>query len=256
MERSFYHTKYSFQHLAHSVSRFGIHSPFLYQCATKALKMKMQPQDRKIIQALRQDIRQTPNFNSLDLGTKQNRKLNGKDLLKMGINSRYGQKLYGLCRHFQPHHILELGTSSGLSTAYLAIACPKARIITVEGCPGKANLAKQFFQKHHLNNITVVNAEATDYIKQLKSDDYKTDLVFIDADHSYCGTLNFYDLLKNITHPDSVLVFDDIYWSPGMKKAWKSIKQDKSVSVSLATLRFGLIFFKKNIARQHFNLRM
>ncbi|MFW6020091.1 MAG: O-methyltransferase [Bacteroidales bacterium] len=216
----------------------------------------MQSQDAKIIRAFKQDIRQIQNFSALDLGTKQNRSLNGKSLLKMGIDSRYGTKLYGLCRYFRPQHIVELGTSAGLSTAYLAVAYPKAQIITIEGCPGKANIAKQLFQKHQLHNITVVNDEATNYINQLNSCNYKADLVFIDADHSYSGTLDFYNLLKNITTHNSVLIFDDIYWSRGMKKAWKSIIQDKHVSVSLATMRFGLVFFKKNIARQHFNLRM
>ena len=256
MKKILFHIKSVIQHLANSVSRFGIHSPFLYQCRKEALKTGMPPQDCKTIKAVKQDIRQTARFRSRDMGTKQNRSINGKDLLKMSISSGYGEKLYGLCRYFKPLHILELGTSAGLSTAYLAVANPQARIITMEGCSKKANIAQQLFQKHNLNNITVVNADAVNYIKQLKSEDHKTDFVFVDADHSYSGTLNFYNLLKNITHQNSVLIFDDIYWSSGMKKAWQSIIQDKSVSVSLATLRFGVVFFKKNIAKQHFNLRM
>lgn len=126
----------------------------------------------------------------------------------------------------------------------------------MEGCPEKANIARQLFQKHDLNNITVVNAEAGDYIKQLKSENHKTDLVFIDADHSYSSTLNFYGLLKNITHRDSVLIFDDIYWSPEMKKAWEEIAGDESVSLSFVTLRLGIIVFRPDMAKQHIRLRM
>ena len=51
-------------------------------------------------------------------------------------------------------------------------------------------------------------------------------------------------------------MFDDIYWSDGMQKAWKEICANKEVTLSLDLFKFGIVFFKtENKQKEHFVLK-
>ncbi|MFO8054201.1 MAG: class I SAM-dependent methyltransferase [Bacteroidales bacterium] len=256
MANPYFQSKALLHHLRRSTSRYGLHSPFMYNLAENAFRVKMNMAERATIKKLKNDIRSIPSFFSIDHGSRQSRKLNGKDLLHMGIPHRYGRMLMGLSRYFQPPNILEIGTSAGISTAYLALGNKNSHIHTIEACPGKASLAKTLLHNNGLPNIKVSNSDACQMLKQLSEENFKTELVFIDASHSYEGTIRFFQSLQPLLHTQSMIIFDDIYWSKGMLKAWKDICNSESVTLSCATLRFGIVFFKKGITRQHFNLRM
>jgi hypothetical protein len=52
-----------------------------------------------------------------------------------------------------------------------------------------------------------------------------------------------------------VLIFDDIYWSPGMQEAWQTIIAMPEVTLSLDMHRLGMVFFRKEIKQpQHLKL--
>lgn len=244
------------EHLLRSRSRYGVHSPFVYDLITRGLKTRLKAEDRELIRKLKQAIMDSESFHSIDLGTGSNRMLNGSDLLRMSISMRYGTMLYGISKHFQPQKVLELGTSAGLSTAFWALGNRNSEIITVEGCPRKSDMARTLFASHGLSNIETINSDAHEHIKLLKKKNYKADLVFIDAEHSYESSMQFFSALLPLINPNSLLIFDDIYWSEGMSRAWNEIEKDTRVSLSVACLRFGIAFFRDGIAKQHFRLRL
>jgi len=41
-----------------------------------------------------------------------------------------------------------------------------------------------------------------------------------------------------------------------MDEAWKQIQEHEQVSLTIDLFQFGLVFFRKGIAKQHFTLRM
>lgn len=243
-------------HFFRSGSRYSVHSPFVYDLITKALKPQISTEHTGIIKNIEREIAHTPPFMSTDLGTGNNRELSGKSLLKMSINDRYGSMLYGLCQHFSPENILELGTSAGLSAAWMALGSPKAKLTSVEACPRKTQLAGEVLRKNGISNVDLINGEAASYIQQLRKKEYKAQLFFIDADHSYESTKYFYSKLLPLSTENSLMIFDDIYWSLGMTEAWNEISADKNVSLAVATMRFGMIFFRKGIEKQYFRLRI
>jgi hypothetical protein len=62
-------------------------------------------------------------------------------------------------------------------------------------------------------------------------------------------------LLKS-TNQNSVLIFDDIYWTADMTKAWEEIKTHPAVTLSIDLYKVGLIFFRKeNKQKEHFCLK-
>ncbi|HEX8547054.1 MAG TPA: class I SAM-dependent methyltransferase, partial [Cytophagaceae bacterium] len=84
----------------------------------------------------------------------------------------------------------------------------------------------------------------------------KLDMVFFDANHKYDPTLNYFNLCLQKVHEESIFIFDDIYWSKEMTKAWKEIIAHPSVILSIDLFHFGLVFFRKNQPKQHFKLKI
>ena len=52
------------------------------------------------------------------------------------------------------------------------------------------------------------------------------------------------------------MIFDDIYWSKGMTEAWKTIIKHPSVSLSIDTFFWGIVFFNKDIEKEHYYLNL
>ena len=84
----------------------------------------------------------------------------------------------------------------------------------------------------------------------------KFDLVYFDGNHQKEATLNYFQKLLPATHNDSVFIFDDIHWSQGMEEAWETIRKHPSVKVSIDTFHIGLVFFRREQAKQHFKIRL
>ncbi|MFO8087280.1 MAG: class I SAM-dependent methyltransferase [Bacteroidales bacterium] len=245
----------STNHLLKSKSRFRIHSPFVYNLITKCLSSDIPTEHATQLEKYRKEIYQTSPFFSTDLGSGKNRMMDGKALQKMSVSKNNGRILYNLSRYFRPNHILELGTSAGLSAAYLAAASPDASLITIEGCPQKAKLAARHLQQYAFPNLRVINADALKQLTKLQHEQYQADIIFIDANHTYQGTMDFFNLLLPLTHEDSIIIVDDIFWSKAMTRAWNHLTARQEVHLSVATMQFGLLFFKSGIQKQYFRLR-
>jgi len=93
-----------------------------------------------------------------------------------------GRFLHMLVRLAQPRRVLELGTSSGYSTIWLATAARRwgARVETVEFDPAKIELARSNFERAGLEGIiTVHQADANRFLAELQG---PLDFVFMDTE--------------------------------------------------------------------------
>ena len=61
-----------------------------------------------------------------------------------------------MIKYYQPSAILELGTSLGITTTYLSLAKPEAKLVTMEGSKEIERVAKLNFKTSELNNIELV----------------------------------------------------------------------------------------------------
>jgi hypothetical protein len=68
-------------------------------------------------------------------------------------------------------------------------------------------------------------------LKELEQDSVP-ELVFIDGDHSYEATMKYFNYFSS-RMKKGFLVFDDINWSAGMRKAWKGRPQNRTVTIDL-----------------------
>lgn len=170
------------------------------------------------------------------------------------ISKKDGELLFKLVQYFKPFVIVELGTCFGLSTSYLATGNPQAKVYTIEGCAVKAQIAQANFSEKGLN-VKLYIGKFYKLIEELLSDSGTPGFVFIDGDHSYAATLSAFERFAKVAHPDTILVFHDIYHSSQMKRAWKKMCRDQRISVSLDLFSMGILFFRQGIVKQHFRLR-
>ena len=160
--------------------------------------------------------------------------------------------------------IVELGTSLGVTTAYLAAMDSRNKVVTYEGCPAVAEVARANWEKLGLSNIACVVGEITVDSLQLTVDSLQLavdrlsgiDVAFIDANHTCEATLTYFNALASRVHEKSVVVVDDIHYNEDMEKAWKAICADERVTTTMDLYRMGLVFFDKHYWRKHYKMRI
>lgn len=171
-------------------------------------------------------------------------------------SKRLAQVLFRLARHYQPETIVELGTSLGITTSYLSKACPAASITTIEGSPSIAAIAKENLQKLHCTNVEVLEGNFDLLLPSVISHLPSIDLAYIDGNHRYEPTINYFQQFLSSSNNNTILVFDDIHWSAGMEKAWEEIKQHPSVQYTIDIFFLGFVFFRQEFkVKQNFSIR-
>lgn len=167
---------------------------------------------------------------------------------------KYSILHHKLIQYFKPKTIVELGTSLGINTLYLANANPDAMIYTFEGSKKIAEIAKNNFIAR--KNITLIegNFDVT-LEKTLNQFAEKVDYVFIDGNHALKPTLHYFECLLHFSTENTIFVFDDIHWSDEMENAWEQIKMNTNVTLSVDLLYLGIVFVSKKLSKQHFVLK-
>ena len=158
--------------------------------------------------------------------------------------------LFHLVRHSKANYILELGTSLGVSTAYLASANSKAEVVTLEGNPDIAAKARETFQCIQLQNIRQVIGPFGETLDAVLSEMPRLDFIFLDGHHAKEPTLFYFEKTLARCHENSVLVIDDIHWSADMQEAWKKIQQHPNVTLSIDLFYMGIVYLNPALTRE------
>lgn len=242
-------------------SLHGTHSPFVYELVEKVIYDKTQYPDYVIVENQRiifkKDERKIviTDYGAGSLKNNgQQRKISdiATDSLKP---AKYGQLIYRLVRHIRPATMIELGTSLGITTSYMALAYPEASLITMEGCPNTLAVTKKAFEINRLNSIRTIEGNFDETFPVLLDELDKVDLVFFDGNHRKQATLDYFYKALQKAHEGTLFIFDDIYWSDEMKEAWEEIKLNEKVSVTIDLFFIGLVFFRKEQEKEDFVIR-
>lgn len=239
----------------------AVHSPFIFLFVTRVLRSKNA--NTKILNdlhAFRNTLlkdKRLLEINDLGAGShiNQNKKRSVADLTKNSSKPQFLLDiLFKTTDFIKPKSILELGTSIGLSGIYLKKGQANGYFTSVEGCMNTSKIAIENFQKNGLNDFEIVNENFEEFLGKLETNQ-KFDLIFFDGNHQKEATLGYFKKLKNHINNDSILIFDDIHWSTEMFEAWNEIKIDPLVKVSIDIYWMGFVFFKKELSKQHFEIR-
>lgn len=244
-----------------STNEHGVHSPFVFDLLNQVIYNRTNYYSYEKVEQLRTEQLKndkTLTINDLGAGSTQNNSTQKsiKTIAKQAAKpKKYGQLLFRLVNYFQPQTILELGTSLGISTCYLASANSNAQVISIEGSSEIAEVAKNNFKSLNINNIKHITGDFDEQLPLLLNEQKTLDFVFFDGNHQKQATLNYFNLCLSNSNEKSVFVFDDIYWSNEMTEAWEEIKLHPKVTVTVDLFFIGIVFFRKEQAKQHFMIK-
>lgn len=162
--------------------------------------------------------------------------------------------LFNLVHNYPCDVILELGTSLGISSAYLASANIKAKVITIEGDPAIANIAASIHESLGLSNIDMVVGQFDHTLAKFLKSNAPIDIAYLDGNHKKEPTLEYFNKIAHHMHHKSIVVIDDIYWSEEMTEAWHVIINDPRVTLSIDMYDIGIVFFNTSLSKQHIKM--
>ena len=249
------------KHRLTAKSRHGTHSPFVYKLADEVIYDFTDKSEYKNIEEQRKKLFNDDSIITVtDLGAgshlNKNRTKKVSQIAKNALKSpRLAKLIYRLAKNINPKSAIELGTCLGITTAYLAKTSADTAVITIEGCPQTAEVAKKNFEDLNLENIELHVGNFDMILPDIIAKQPSLDFVYIDGNHRKDATLNYFNWCLPKVNEDSLLIFDDIYWSEGMKEAWAEIKNHPDVTVTVDLFWIGLVYFKKGQAKEHFKLK-
>lgn len=246
---------YKFQH----INEYHIHSPFVFHFYTQIIKDKTRYQVYKDVANLKNKLKKDPRkIKITDYGSGQYKTYRSiSDILtKSSQWDKFAHLLYRMMRHYQYEEFIELGCSFGLTSIYLALGNPKGHGYTVDACEASLKIAIENMQLTHVDNVKIIHAEFESVFDNLLDNMKNNTLIYIDGNHHYQPTLKYFKMILKYKHKLPVVVFDDIYHSKEMEKAWHEIIANPFVSISFNLYKLGIIYFNDSFSKQDFILKI
>lgn len=246
----------------------GVHSPYLFEWVRMVMSDKHAYYGWQEIEDCRRAMLHDDRVLAfVDYGSGRVQDISHRRVREIARGSlarkKYAQMLYRLVNWLNGQRstedgeglvIVELGTSLGITTAYLAAAGSGNKVLTYEGCESVAEVARENWDRLGLRNIECIVGEidVADLAKEIGC----VDVAYIDANHTYAGTRAYFNVLANKVHEKSVIVVDDIHHSAEMELAWKEICADKRVTSTMDLYQMGLVFFDTHYWNRNYKMRL
>lgn len=250
-----------FRYKCLAVNEHGVHSPFVFRLVNNVLYNDVAFYAYERVEAVRAAMKTSgEQLNCVDLGAGSKtgartvRKV--RSLAKYSVKpAKYAQLLFRLANYFETKKMLEIGSSLGITSAYLALANTSGKLISLEGCPEILRLAEQNIRQLEISNVCFIEGNFDDTLPPVLASEKQIDLVFIDGNHRKESTLRYFRQCLDCLSDEGLIVVDDIYWSPEMTAAWEEIKKHPAVTVTVDLYQMGLVFKRPEQAKENFVLR-
>jgi predicted O-methyltransferase YrrM len=238
-----------------------VHSPFVYDFIKNVLNDKTQyPEYNKIErerESLLEDERiiEVEDFGAGSSSSQKNTR-QVKQIARTSLKSKkYAQLLFRMAKHYKASTVIELGTSLGITTAYLA-AADTTNVYSLEGSKSIADIARENIKALGISNTTIITGEFHNTLDDLLATVPNPDLVFVDGNHRKLPTINYFEALLKKSKTSTILIFDDIHWSKEMEDGWAHIKENASVTLTIDLFFIGIVLLRTDFkAKQHFCIR-
>lgn len=252
----------------------GIHSPYLFELVRFILRDRnayycfADIERRRVFLKACNDELDVVDFGSQ--GSKDGKRVRRKvsEIAKNHLERpEVGQLLFRLVNWIGEHEkrpleIVELGTSLGVTTAYLASADSRNTVQTYEGSGEVLQVAQGVWRTLRLENIRWIEGDIDqtllnrDHSLLLCNAPARVDIAYVDANHTYEATKRYADFLLERLNQKGVLAIDDIHYSEEMERAWQELKLDPRVTTTMDLYHLGLIFVDPHYLKRHYKIRI
>lgn len=238
----------------------GVHSPFLFNFIQHVLNDRTLYDEYAYPEQYRAELfSDTSIYTAVDHGAsaRSGQQLRVDRTARVSLQpSKWAQLLFRIIRYYHPGPVLELGTSLGVTTHYLALADREQPVLTLEGDPFIADRARTHFEQSGLVNTTVWTTPFDQRLPAALDQLGQVGFALVDGNHRKEPTLAYVDQLMPYLGNQSILVLDDIHWSVPMQEAWVQIQSRPEVRCTIDLFRMGIVFFRTDFHEPvHIRLR-
>jgi len=232
------------------MSRLGGEGTHIVQAFLKTLKLQNTANENQTFEVLQQ-FRQNLSVNErsisfVEIGSDS--EMTVAEVAQRAASPEiWARFFYHLSKAEPTENILEIGTNLGVSGQYFIKALEgkkNGKFITLEGVKGLCEIAEnQFGSLVDPSRFEVLHGLYDQTLIDIVNRGMLFNLVFIDGNHQYNATLRYLEMLKNNLADKALVIFDDIHWSNGMRKAWRELCKQKGVVLSVNFFKLGVIVF-------------
>lgn len=153
----------------------GVHSPFVFDFIEKVLNDKkeynfyntIEDERRKLLQD--ETTIEVEDFGAGSSVIKTNKRVVKRIAASSLKPKKFGQLLFRMVQYYQPKTVVELGTSFGITSSYLAAGSNTSNVFTCEGSKNIAAIAKNTFSNLNLTNLQLVEGDFKNTLPTLLS---------------------------------------------------------------------------------------
>ena len=257
----FYHQRKFLAFLLKSTNQHGVHSPFIFNLVTKGLYRKINAKKWESFQNIKNQLLDTKSFKKvtnfdIDSNVFKANTLQTSKIEKIGaISNKKTRIIIKIIKYFKPKSILEIGTSLGVYTTALKAGNKTSNITTLENCKETSKVAKNIFENNHLEQIKIITGKFSKTISDVTKNS-TFDCILFNENHTKKETLVHFNNCVSTIHNNSFFIFNDIYRDTEMESTWSEIKNNPKVTVTVDLFYYGIVFFRKEQAKEHFKIRV
>ncbi len=254
-----------FQFYRSAVTKYQLHSPFVFDLATAVVEDTRWYYAFRDVELLREaalasdTVLEVTDYGTGGSGSGEapgRYSASVRQIVRKSSSTPdQGQGLFRLVNWARPHTILELGTSLGIGTSYLASAARTARLVSLEGCAACAETAKKHVEMLGLHDIEVRQGPFEATLDPALAQLQPLDFVFIDGNHRCEPTLRYFEQCLAAAHEKTVFVFDDMHGSPAMTQAWEQIREHSRVTLTVDFFDLSVAFINPDF-REKFHWKV
>jgi len=248
-----------------STAGHGVHSPYAFDFLTAVVRGRTDLRIIKETEGLRREMfSDTRRIRVTDLGAGSvTRSADERGVAEIARTAALPGRETGLLarmiqssavRVSRDSIILELGTSLGISTLAMALAAPERKVVTVEGCPALADIARENLRRHGASNAVVMNMEFSAALDSLKEEGRRITFAFIDGNHRGRALTDYVGKIAEMGE-EMIIVMDDIHLTKEMHLAWKLLASSGATPATMETLRLGILFRIRNLTPGRYRIR-
>jgi predicted O-methyltransferase YrrM len=259
LARRFFRVKAFLRYFWKAGTLFQVHSPFIYKFCEEVLEDEREYYAFSDADWMRSGLLQdTKKISDSPLGARkqETREVKVSHLVKTSSTPAWwGKLLFRIARTYQPKIILELGTSLGIGTLYLAKANSRSKVYTLEGHKAVAQIASEVLKNANTENAQILLGTFEESLSWLFEKEEHFDLVYLDGHHNKAATVQYFEQLLPHLPDSGIIILDDINWSAEMWEAWNVIKAHPHVTATIDLYRMGILFFNPDLkGKQDFTL--
>ena len=180
------------------------------------------------------------------------------DIKRMQVSISQCHFLHLIIKTSKIKKILEIGTFTGLSSLTMSLALPdNGKLIALDKNVKTTEVAEKFFKKaKQENKIKTIIKSALVTLHDLKKENVKFDLIFIDADKE--NYINYFNESLDLICKDGLIVIDNVLWhgevidktrqdklTVGIREFNTYVNNDKRVENLILPLGDGLTVCRK-----------